>query len=228
MSYCEYTPEIMEEADAVPGYILDYPHCGMNPHEKFTYHESIGRNDKAHFGFICDQGAAQLVWCYRNFDKYISPYQFMDACDDCPHCMTKRVEYCGKQSWYADNQDYSGREAAGLISKHIDPFNPKSFVYFITDGVFTKIGKADDVEKRLGSLQTGNPRPLTVQFVIPCCSSLASSQIEKFLHGVYASRRQTGEWFVLPEHDYSELQAEINGYIESLKKEMRKLEKEAV
>lgn len=38
-------------------------------------------------------------------------------------------------------------------------------VYFITDGFATKIGKADNVERRLKSLQTANPRILKVALV---------------------------------------------------------------
>lgn len=38
-------------------------------------------------------------------------------------------------------------------------------VYFITDGLNTKIGKADNVEERLKTLQTGNPKILKVALI---------------------------------------------------------------
>lgn len=71
-------------------------------------------------------------------------------------------------------------------------------VYFITDGTFTKIGKADDVNKRLRELQTGNPKKLSVKL------SIEGDEVEeKKLHQIFNRRRMVGEWFII-DFDYDE------------------------
>lgn len=71
-------------------------------------------------------------------------------------------------------------------------------VYFITDGIFTKIGKADDVNKRLKELQTGNPKKLQIKLSIE-----GGETEEKKLHKVFHRRRMVGEWFII-DFDYDE------------------------
>jgi biotin operon repressor len=71
-------------------------------------------------------------------------------------------------------------------------------VYFITDGTFTKIGKADDVNKRLRELQTGNAKKLSMKL------SIEGDEIEeKKLHKIFHRRRMVGEWFII-DFDYDE------------------------
>ena len=38
----------------------------------------------------------------------------------------------------------------------------KSYVYFISNGIHTKIGKANNVQQRLGELQVGSSQDLKV------------------------------------------------------------------
>ena len=49
-----------------------------------------------------------------------------------------------------------------------------------------------DSENRLAEHQTGNPRELSVFKVI---ETPAVSEIEKMLHGIFATNRVNGEWF---------------------------------
>lgn len=63
-------------------------------------------------------------------------------------------------------------------------------VYFISDGTAIKIGVALNVTKRLGSLQTGHHRPLTVLATIP-----EEGTTEYDLHQRFAHLRISGEWF---------------------------------
>lgn len=65
-----------------------------------------------------------------------------------------------------------------------------SFVYFIECGGFVKIGVAVNVEKRLASLQTGNPAPLTLLVAIS-----GNEKMERELHKRFAVDRVQGEWF---------------------------------
>jgi len=76
------------------------------------------------------------------------------------------------------------------------------FVYFISDGLGTKIGTSTDVEQRLRALQTANPRKLTLLGVLP-----GGKNLEKQLHKHFAHKRTRGEWFELTETDLRPLLA---------------------
>lgn len=69
------------------------------------------------------------------------------------------------------------------------------FVYFIAMGNKTKIGKANDVAKRLKSLQTGTPVELHLMASIPASDPLA---LESKIHDQLKHYRINGEWFAIP------------------------------
>lgn len=75
---------------------------------------------------------------------------------------------------------------------------PMGFIYLIRSGDFHKIGIATDMDARLSSLQTGNPHSLEV---ILCFEFDDPRPVEKKLHGEFASRSHTGEWFSLDNSD---------------------------
>ena len=66
-------------------------------------------------------------------------------------------------------------------------------VYFIQMGGFgpIKIGYASNVDKRLSSLQTGNPEKLRIIKTIPA----SSKQDESSFHKMFSHLRISGEWF---------------------------------
>lgn len=71
--------------------------------------------------------------------------------------------------------------------------NTHNMVYFITDGNYIKIGKADDVGQRLIQLQTGNPNKLSILY-----SMIGEYDLEKTIHDFYKDYRVEGEWFNIP------------------------------
>lgn len=73
-----------------------------------------------------------------------------------------------------------------------------SYVYFISDGISTKIGKSNDVLGRLASLQTGNPKLLNVYGTVRCESEEHALILEKDLHTKCSNSKIKGEWFNLP------------------------------
>ena len=87
----------------------------------------------------------------------------------------------------------------GRTSKkyEVDPFKKgkSSHVYFVTDGVYIKIGVADNVEFRMQQLQTGNARKLTLLMNIRYPDRTAAFWGEKEFHDYYADKRLSGEWF---------------------------------
>lgn len=85
------------------------------------------------------------------------------------------------------------------------------FVYFIecsADKPRVKIGKANDVARRLQELSTGCPFPLKVLGVITCKSERHAFHIEKSAHEVFRKERKRGEWFFLS--------AAMRGYIKAI------------
>lgn len=89
------------------------------------------------------------------------------------------------------------------LKKYLDVFAPHCFVYFISDGENTKIGIAKDMNKRLNSLQVGNPKKLKIVSFIPCVTENSARKIEKFLHNSFQCCRLEGEWFKLPASCFS-------------------------
>lgn len=75
---------------------------------------------------------------------------------------------------------------------------PHSHVYFIACDSYVKIGKAQDPEKRLAELRTGNPFNIGILYTIPCASSKVAHALEQSLHSEFdmARLRINGEWFI--------------------------------
>ena len=75
--------------------------------------------------------------------------------------------------------------------------NTESNVYFALDEESNalKIGKADDVDDRLSTLQTGNPNPLIILYTIKCRSDWHALDLEKKLHERFDALHIRGEWF---------------------------------
>ncbi len=71
------------------------------------------------------------------------------------------------------------------------------YVYFIQSGKkgAIKIGKANNVDKRMAELQVGNQYLLRVVAQIPCKSSKHAELTEKRLHRFFAKQKIRGEWF---------------------------------
>lgn len=77
-------------------------------------------------------------------------------------------------------------------------------IYFIADGDYVKIGKAGNVNERLRTLQTGNPRTLALLKVVDCSKlndNYTDYDVETELHAYFNADRIsnantiTSEWF---------------------------------
>ena len=69
------------------------------------------------------------------------------------------------------------------------------FVYMVSDGRYIKIGVTKNMERRIRSISTGNPRPLKIMAIIDVGYNLDAHSVEKDLHEHIAEARATGEWF---------------------------------
>jgi hypothetical protein len=67
-----------------------------------------------------------------------------------------------------------------------------SFVYFISDGKFVKIGVAKDPKGRMQTLQTGCAEKLVLLKAVP-----GDAVTERHYHSMFAALRMRGEWFHL-------------------------------
>ena len=67
-----------------------------------------------------------------------------------------------------------------------------------------KIGKTDDLEKRVKSLETGNPFPMQVVHVI---FTEQYHQVEGALHQMFAADRAKNEWFSLSVKDLAAIRS---------------------
>lgn len=65
-------------------------------------------------------------------------------------------------------------------------------LYFITDGMYVKIGVSGDIKSRLNQLQTANPLPLKLLLSVEYGQGLEIHYHNKFKHS-----RVKGEWFRL-------------------------------
>lgn len=70
-----------------------------------------------------------------------------------------------------------------------------SYVYLIGYGNRLKIGKSNNPEVRLRSLQTAIPETLNLLGVIACSSEAEAFTLEKKLHSEYSECHILGEWF---------------------------------
>ena len=78
---------------------------------------------------------------------------------------------------------------------------PNGVVYLLRAGPFYKIGKASDFDRRLRQIKLQLPYPVEVVHTIACADI---SHVETLWHKRFASRRQTGEWFVLTDEEVQE------------------------
>lgn len=69
------------------------------------------------------------------------------------------------------------------------------FVYMVSDGHYIKIGVTENMENRLRSISTGNPRPLKIMAIIDVGYNIDAHTVEKDLHYRLADARSSGEWF---------------------------------
>jgi hypothetical protein len=58
-----------------------------------------------------------------------------------------------------------------------------------------KIGVAENPERRLSTLQGGNPDEIRLEFYLCCADRESAYQVEAHLHRRYAAYRVNGEWF---------------------------------
>ena len=89
---------------------------------------------------------------------------------------------------------------------------------------FTKIGLVRETRastSRLSDHQTGNPRELFIHDVL---TTPLVERVETLMHGLRATSRVGGEWFVLDENELADAIAEAKGHVRRAKKVVASVE----
>lgn len=89
------------------------------------------------------------------------------------------------------------------------------YVYVISNGSYYKIGKAINPEKRLKTLQTGNPGELWI--VVKYKSEKYCYQIETALHHTFGHKKVNLEWFDLTAEDLLRIKDECTKIEKNIK-----------
>ncbi len=72
----------------------------------------------------------------------------------------------------------------------------KFYVYFfMCNGNVVKIGVTDDIERRLGEVQTGCPYEVRVRTKLIFDTRTEAFAMERHLHQTFRKHRTYGEWF---------------------------------
>lgn len=88
-----------------------------------------------------------------------------------------------------------------------------NYVYMIYGGGYLKIGVAQNPDKRLKTMQTGNPYKLRIMALIPFQSRREAFDYENELHKKFKAFHYTGEWF-----HYGQIKTLFATYLKSVNK----------
>ena len=83
------------------------------------------------------------------------------------------------------------------IQEEIDQLNREVYqIYIIGCSRGIKIGMTGNLKQRISSIQTGNPEPLSLEFVVDIYATRRKViQIERSMHEWFDKDRKAGEWF---------------------------------
>lgn len=175
--------------NAVPSFGL--PKFSVNPADKNRRKRQLSSQERNAFIGICAVSAEQFLDCYKQVDEYFSPATLYERCAHCPYRQRSRCSHFAR---------YERSHLEPYFILEMDEYEedkPGCFVYFVSDGVYVKIGVAKDPLKRLGDLQVANPLELCILCQIPCKNDKSAHSMEKKLHHEYRKRHIRGEWFDL-------------------------------
>ncbi|MDD4445884.1 MAG: GIY-YIG nuclease family protein [Eubacteriales bacterium] len=144
----------------------------------------------------------QMVeYCTRGITKLRLIDVLEDFCSEYPD-MEWKIE--GEKRGFQNKQNAEPKKEPVYDQIIQNPLG-QSYVYFLQggDGGLIKIGKANDVEKRIGEIQRMSPIPLNILCTIKCKDA---HRLESSLHTRFMKYRRHGEWFepAKPIYDFIE------------------------
>ena len=181
-------------AEIPVGAIPKYKLMTINPYYKAKRCLSFNFKERGEFGEICSIVPEQIIKCYSLIDKEFSQAELIECCSQCPYARDRTLSTQIRRKTTNRYPDF----IYDLVDLEWD--NPKSFLYFVRDGEYIKIGICKNISKRLSQLQVGNPRSLELICTFPLKSEEDALLLEKRLHAEYDDFRVSGEWFSLVNH----------------------------
>jgi hypothetical protein len=154
------------------------------------------RECAAHYGKFPTVSELQF---YKNTDgAFPSKNVFQDRFD----VKSMKAEF---RAWLSKRSDLTGREL-DLLNELGVASNSKfsasefktGFVYAIKFGEFCKIGRSDDVERRIKQINVALPEKGEIIHFIETDDPVG---IEEYWHKRLSQYRENGEWFRLPAHE---------------------------
>ncbi len=122
---------------------------------------------------------------------------FIVKCDNCKgyrYRLRDDCHRCGHRYELADPPKKRTKETRPRIVLPVPANRDMSFVYLISDGKFSKIGYAQNVARRLQTLQNATPYNLRI---VATVETGEPRGLEAFLHGLFAAKHHRNEWFRL-------------------------------
>lgn len=159
---------------------------------------------------------AQLAEVVRHFGKWppnIEFRMFRNSHPDLPTDKTLTSAFGTRQqmlerlsNWSANRDDY--RDVAERLAPHIQEVSKnlteqtrtEGLVYLIKSGTHYKIGRSDELERRVKEIKVALPEAATLVHAIRTDDPPG---IEAYWHRRFADRRANGEWFKLSSADVS-------------------------
>jgi hypothetical protein len=118
------------------------------------------------------------------------------------HFESKSKMYELVKAWATENAGYSDVVALipeiSLTQKDPKKADSEGHVYLIKSGAFYKIGRGDELEKRVKQIRTALPDASSLEHSIRTDDP---SGIEAYWHRRFADKRANGEWFKLTASD---------------------------
>lgn len=190
----EYIKEERYPQDARPS--AGRPLETINVYDKYKRGVRLSPHERYEFSAVCKLGADQIIDCYGPLcykDTHKSVFDFLARCSECPYVRSRMI--LPYEAIIDSSQTFDALRVADAVDHCCDYETPKCFVYFVGDGRLVKVGKAKDIKRRLGSMQTASAVKLTVLALIPCADEASALNAEQILHSRFSNYRVSGEWF---------------------------------
>ncbi len=81
------------------------------------------------------------------------------------------------------------------------PDQPQGFVYLLKSGEYYKIGKANDLKKRISQIKLQLPFDVELVHAI---EAFHPFKVEQHWHKRFEGKRRNGEWFILTDEEVAE------------------------
>jgi Meiotically up-regulated gene 113 len=150
-----------------------------------------------HYGRIPPEGDLRIY--HRNIDPEFPSHGTLNLnFGSKPEMLERLAKWIADKPHYADIQTMLPHVAAPMRSKPARAGKADGSVYLIKSGKHFKIGRSDQIERRIKEIRIALPEEATLEHTI---ATDDPPGIEGYWHRRFADRRANGEWFALTPQD---------------------------